>query len=223
MNTLSDRLSNALKIRQRTAADLSRALGISSAGVSLLLNGSTKALKAENLLKASDYLEVSSRWLATGEGPSGLDKELLIDLDAHPGLVAVRTVKMTVQAGVTGITVDAEQSDGAPIYFRADWMRDRGYKPYNLVAFKIKGDSMVPTLFDADTAVANIADVEPKDGKVFAINYEGEAVVKRMFRDGGAWWLSSDNPDQRRFPRRECQEGSCIIIGKVVHRQSEEI
>ena len=82
---------------------------------------------------------------------------------------------------------------------------------------------MEPTLFDDDVVVVNTEDTEPKDGEVFAINYEGEPVIKRLVRDASTWWLSSDNPDQRRYPRKECMDPHCIIVGRVVHRQSERI
>lgn len=172
------------------------------------------------LLSIARALEVSPGWLETGKGEP---RPPMVDMDAHPDLVSVRTVKMTLRAGVNGFSVDGDQSDGPPIFFRADWLQDRGYKPYNLVAIKVQGASMEPTLHQGDMVVINTADTEPKDGKAFAVNYEGEALIKRMHRDSGAWWLSSDNPDQRRFPRKECAEGSCIIIGRVIHRQSEEI
>lgn len=146
-----------------------------------------------------------------------------IDLEAHPDLERIRRVKLRLQAGVNGFALDADESDGMPIFFRADWLRQRGYKPYDLIALKVAGQSMEPNLYPDDLVVVNTADREPKDGKVFAINYEGEAVIKRMVRDGGTWWLASDNPDQRRFPRKECSGDACIIVGQVIHRQSEQI
>lgn len=82
---------------------------------------------------------------------------------------------------------------------------------------------MEPALFAGDTVVINTADKVIKDGFVYAINYEGEDVVKRLMRDNGDWWLTSDSPDQRRYPRKLCRDGACIIIGKIVHKQSEHI
>jgi len=81
---------------------------------------------------------------------------------------------------------------------------------------------MEPGLYDGDTVVVNTQSATPKDGTVFAVNYEGEMVIKRLIRDAGQWWLASDNPDQRRYPRKVCDENS-IIIGEIVHKQSERI
>lgn len=68
----------------------------------------------------------------------------------------------------------------------------------------------------------NLEQAEPVDGEVFAARYEDELVVKRLFREGGEWWMHSDNTDVRRFPRRACGP-TCEVIGRVVHRQSERI
>jgi phage repressor protein C with HTH and peptisase S24 domain len=70
--------------------------------------------------------------------------------------------------------------------------------------------------------VVNTADVGPLDGETFAVNYEGEFVVKRMVRESGSWWLASDNQDSRRFPRKLCDE-STFILGRIVHAQTENV
>jgi hypothetical protein len=41
-------------------------------------------------------------------------------------------------------------------------------------------------------------------------------------RDTGQWWLTSDNPDQRRYPRKACDD-SVVLLGRIVHKQSEHI
>lgn len=133
------------------------------------------------------------------------------DQNAH-----IRRVKFNVESGI-------ENDEGNPIFFRKNWMDSRGYKPENLIAIYVHGNSMEPGLYDGDTVVINTSDTEPIDGEVFVVNYENETVIKRLIRDSGRWWLSSDNSDQRRFPRKECNSELCSIIGRVVHKQSEKI
>lgn len=170
-------------------------------------------------------LGVNADWLATGEG-NMLDRPHPeeVDLDAHPDLTPIRKVTLRLQAGVSGFAVDPlDEIDGPPIFFRNDWLQQRGYKPYNLITVKVKGQSMESNLHDGDLVVINTADTEPKDGEVFAANYEGEAVIKRVKRERGTWWLTSDNLDKARYPDKECVEGTCIIIGRIIHKQSEKI
>ena len=132
------------------------------------------------------------------------------------GLVLVRKVKLRLSAGITGYAADESVDDGQPLAYRSEWFRKRGYSPDELIAINIKGDSMEPSLSSGDTVVINTADKTRKHGELYAVNYDGEAVVKRLIRDIGRWFLASDNPDQRRFHRQECTEGNCIIIGRIV-------
>jgi phage repressor protein C with HTH and peptisase S24 domain len=80
----------------------------------------------------------------------------------------------------------------------------------------------VPNLYEGDLIVINTQQTEPRDGLAFVASYEGEIVVKRLLRDAGNWWLTSDNPDQRRYPRKVCDEHT-QIIGEVVYRQTERV
>ncbi|RYF76818.1 MAG: S24 family peptidase [Comamonadaceae bacterium] len=203
------------------AAQVARTSGTPSSHISAIRNAS-RGLGDKLAAKLEE---------AFGKPPGWFDKHVTagnevepIDLDAHPDLVSIRKVNLRLSAGVNGYAVEPmSEADGDPIFFRGNWLQLRGYKPYHLLALKVTGHSMEPTLYPNDMVVINTGETEPKDGKVFAVNYEGEAVIKRMVRDSSTWWLASDHPDQRRFPRKECADGSCIIIGRVVHRQSEEI
>lgn len=139
------------------------------------------------------------------------------------GFVPVRRVLFKLSAGVSGFTVDfLDNGDGEPLFFRADWFRKRGYSPDKCYAMPISGASMEPELRAGDVVVVNTGASDPEDGQVFAVNYEGEPVIKRLVRDAGQWWLASDNPDQRRYPRKLCDD-RVILIGRVVHKQSEHI
>jgi phage repressor protein C with HTH and peptisase S24 domain len=82
---------------------------------------------------------------------------------------------------------------------------------------------MEPNLYEGDQVIVNTSDTKMQDGAVFAFNYEGEAVIKRLVRDQGDWWLTSDNSDQRKYARKRCRNGECIIVGRVVRRETDRI
>lgn len=148
-----------------------------------------------------------------------------IELDGNPDYPAVRRATVKAGAGVTGFAIDYENgghNDGAPIVFRRDWYERHGYRPDRMIAMRVHGASMEPTLYDGDLIVVNMDSTTPKDGVAFLVLYEGEPVVKRLMRDAGAWWLASDNPDQRRYPRKLCDDAT-RIVGEVVYRQSERV
>ena len=145
-----------------------------------------------------------------------------IDLENNPEFPAVRRVRFKLSAGATGFSVDFGDEPGPPINFPRQWFERRGFKPGKLFATTVINGSMEPGLHDGDTVIVNTAQHEPKDSTVFAVNYEGELVIKRLIRDDGQWWLSSDNPDKNRYPRKVCHEG-VVLLGEIVHKQSERI
>lgn len=154
-------------------------------------------------------------WLGSGVEP--------IDLDNNPEYPSIRRVRIKAQAGVTGYAVEyAGDDDGPPIVFRQDWFEMNGYRPDKMLALRVTGESMIPKLRQGDLIVVNTKQTTPKDGVVFVVNYEGEIVVKRLLRDAGKWWLTSDSEDQRRFPRKVCDD-STQIVGEVVYLQTAHI
>lgn len=162
--------------------------------------------------------EVSA--LIAGEKPSS--ESTPIDLDDNPDYPAIRRVRFKLSAGISGFAVEYLNDDDAPIVFRRQWFESNGYNPKKLFAVRVANGSMETGLHHGDTVVVNTEQTEPKDGIVFAVNYEGEQVIKRLVRDAGQWWLVSDNPNQAAYPRKVCGEG-VFLIGEVVHKQSERI
>lgn len=156
-------------------------------------------------------------------GESGAIGPTPIELDNNPEYPSIRRVKLKAQAGVSGYAVEYQaEDDGPPIVFRADWYKAKGYKPEKMLALRVSGESMVPSMYEGDLIVINTMSTTPQQGIPFLVNYEGEIVVKRLVRDDGLWWLTSDNPDQRRYPRTKCNGGT-EIIGEVVYRQTERV
>ena len=146
----------------------------------------------------------------------------VVDSD-DPSLTHIPKVKLRLSAGISGFDIEPERFDGATTTVPTHWIERNGYKREQLIAIRVKGESMEPTLYEDDLVVVNYGDVRLVDGHVYAINYEGEAVVKRLTRDAGQWWLTSDNPDQRKYYRRICQGNDCIIVGRVVRKESERL
>lgn len=217
----AQRLQLAIDEAQMTVRELAEQIGITTQAIYKVLRGDTRALQASHHLKAAKALRVEPAWLSDGVGQR--DPGGPVALLNNPDYPAIRRVQFKFDAGVTGFRVDQlDEQDLDPLVFRADWFKSRGFKPSKLVAVRVSGASMQPTLFDGDTVVINMEQTGPVDGVVFALRLDDQLVIKRMFREGQAWWLASDNPDQIRHPRRQCSDG-CQVLGRVVHRQSERL
>lgn len=137
-----------------------------------------------------------------------------------PGFVQIPKVKLKLSAGIQGFQTEPEIYDGSTLSVHQNWIHRNGYSRENLIAIRVKGESMETTFYDNDLVIINTADKAMVDGQVYAFNYEGEAVIKRLIREGGQWYLSSDNQSPR-YGRRGCRGAECIIIGKVVKREGE--
>lgn len=140
-----------------------------------------------------------------------------------PSMTQIMKVRLKVQAGITGFQVEPEHYDGETQSVPTNWLQREGLNKETLLAIVVRGESMEPGLHDGDTIVVNTADKQLVSGAVYAVNYEGEAVVKRMLRDAGQWWLASDNADQRKYHRQLCKGAHCIVIGKVIRKESTHI
>jgi phage repressor protein C with HTH and peptisase S24 domain len=235
MSTPAARLKHARKLRGLNQIELAQKAGVATGTVGNIEAGK-RGIKSSAMAFAR-ALQVSAEWLATGDGPiepnviaasmpsfvasaeGGPASE--IELENNPDYPAVRRVSVKAQAGIAGFAIE-DVHDTAPIVFRADWYKTHNYRPERLMALRVAGESMVPSLWPDDLIVVNTESTTPKDGVAFLVAYYGEVAVKRLLMDAGQWWLSSDNADQRRHPRKLCDD-STVLIGEVVYKQSERV
>ncbi len=217
VETIGDRIRLRYKELGITQTELADAAGIKQPSIHALLSGKSK--ESKKITQIAKVLKTTPEWLLTGIGDDDC-----VALPPNEDFTAINFGKFRLEAGVNGFSIDyQDQDEMKPIFFRVDWLKEMGFKANKLIACKITGDSMQPRLYSGDSVVINTETVIPKDGVVFAVNYEGELVIKRMHRDGGNWYLRSDNTDKSRYPDKLCAGDICIIIGQVVHRQSIEI
>ena len=87
-SSFADRLKAAMGETSRDA--LAKALDISVQAIAQVLKGTTRALTAENTVKAARFLGVDAYWLATGKGsPELVD----VDSEEREFLAALRQIR----------------------------------------------------------------------------------------------------------------------------------
>lgn len=145
-----------------------------------------------------------------------------VDSDHHSRTKIVKALAFRLSAGITGFQLELDEQESGIWDVPTRWIQQKGYNPKDLIAINVKGESMEPHLYDGDLVVINTADTRLVSGEVYAVNYEGEAVIKRMVREGGMWYLASDNPAPK-FGRRVCQGRDCIMVGKIVRRETDHV
>jgi phage repressor protein C with HTH and peptisase S24 domain len=231
MNTLAERLRKTREAAGLTKAELRRLAGLKSPStITELENGAAKDSPQIPLLAKA--LDVEALWLQHGKGPKryaeaeahikGTSK-VVIDADTIPSLLPIKRADFKLSAGVSGYEIEySHEDDRPPIFMAKRWFEENQYNPNKLLAIKVSGRSMEPRMYDGDLVIINLDNTKLVDGQAVAANYEGELVIKRMKRDGGQWYLASDNPDKVIYGDKVCQ-GDCGILGWVVYRQTEHV
>jgi phage repressor protein C with HTH and peptisase S24 domain len=232
---ISSRLTEAMKAAGfESQSALARASGVPQPTINRILNGvGKKGPEAHTLAALAAACNVTFEWLHEGTGQRERNappapqaqrySHVVIAPDDDDRFYRIDKVKLRLSAGISGFAVEPETHDGSTISIPRDWADRNGYNPEHLIGVKVRGESMEPSLYEDDLVIINTADTKLVDGIVYAFNYEGEPVVKRLARDAGQWWLTSDNPDQRKYHRKVCRGPDCIVIGRVVRKESDRI
>lgn len=192
-------------------------------------------LYSKNPAQAKPFTETIARRIETALNlPKGwLDNELdamadnlknyLAEQRAPYGdeIVMIPFVDAQVGAG-PGVSNGDERTLDLHQYSRA-WIDKNGLHAPALRRVKVAGDSMRPTIFDGDVALVNTAERKITNGKVFAFIVDGEARVKRLFKQfDGRIRVVSDNPDKLQFPDEFLTPDHMPeMVGRVVDRSGK--
>lgn len=215
------------KINQRWLAQES---GVSTPAVTKWLDGRTLELRGNALLAAAKALECSPAWL------SGLSKELVEA--PKTSTIKVRPIKVwdngdpleddEVEVPMLDVKLSAGSGrlqwevneTGVFNRFRKSWCISHGFNPEKLTTMVVDGESMSDVLPDGASVTIYTADTHIRNGKVYAIDYLGQFMIKQLFvmPDGGVKIISK-NPDKETYPDiivKPTHEDALIIMGRAV-------
>lgn len=199
-----------------TQSDLARAAGITQGAVHQIIAGRTA--KTRYLTELANALEVSSAFLSgltddptadfyepAPKGPDDLAEEL--------GLYRIRELDVGYAMGA-GTYLDHE-FDSDWRYFDREMIQRATRAPASrlFIATGV-GDSMGPTILDADTLIIDTTQtVLNQQDRLWAIAYGGLGMVKRIRRlPSGNILVISDNPTVENF---EADPEDMSIVGRV--------
>ena len=133
----------------------------------------------------------------------------------EPDTVPIRRVTLKLHAGVTGFETEPDLEDGGVLHMPRAVIDAHELVPHQLLAIRVRGQSMEPMMFEDDVVVVNTADKAPVSREIYAVNFNGEALVKQLVRRNNEWFLHSVNPD---FGPVNVRSGQCSIVGRVVYQ-----
>lgn len=118
-----------------------------------------------------------------------------------------------------GFLNEAEIDNGFKLRFAKSTLRRYGVCAKDVVCVSVSGNSMERVLPDGSTVGINRADKTLVDGKIYAINHNGDLFIKCLYKlPGGGMRIYSFNEIE--YPPREYTEAQVIeqkivIIGRV--------
>ena len=242
MSTISDRIiqrMTELKIRQ---VDLVEATGATKGAVSKWVAG-TNIPKAEFLPPLAKVLKTSQDWLLTGENEpkknnfnmqefmdkhgltrkeessfdvNDIHEPTVVDYEIENGFIWIDVVEANFSCG-TGESIEFHfDVINGKFPFPPSFFQKKYVYPKSMRIIKAKGDSMSDFIHDGDLVGIDISQTDIIDGEIYAVYFEGEGMIKQIFKEeGGKLSLHSLNPKYR---DREVSELNGLNF-KVMGRQ----
>lgn len=222
MQTFQDRLLQRMKELNLKSIDIVRGINSSRATVSQWVRGIAMP-KATTAMELAKFLQCELTWLLYGE--KGIPKQPHVDIledkkDKEITHHEVERFDLNLSAGQGTAAWIVRERDDDPLLFRRAWFKAKNLNPDNLKGLYVRGDSMIPYLYDKDTVIVDVDDTEIVDGKVYAILFKNRLYVKelRNFEDGVKIISLNPDYDEMQATEEDFKNNSFHVLGKVIWR-----
>lgn len=189
-----------------------------------------KSKKSAYLAKIAAVLKKDAYWLETGLLPEDVDARVKELLDSSPNVGIQSEQDGDGKFWVDLVNIRFSCGNGESIEFHYDEVvgrreipasvfRKYNVKPENTKMAKSTGDSQEPYICTDDEFAIDLADTQVKDGEFYAVYFEGEAMLKQLFKEeGGKLILHSLNPKYKDKVVTDSNGIGFRIIGRQFYR-----
>lgn len=173
--TWADRLNEALALRGKSPADISKATGITPAGIKKWIDGDVSKPKFDDVFAVCSYLDITTEWLMKGIGSIN-DKTM-----PAANMVSIQQVDFYGSCGV-GVMNFEDYPEIKTLQVTPAWFSRNFafYNPRDVKIFTALGDSMEPEIRDGDAVFIDITDRETLRDGIYLLVVDGEAYIKRI-------------------------------------------
>jgi phage repressor protein C with HTH and peptisase S24 domain len=188
---------------------VAKAVGVSDNAIYKWLAGRGQP-SVTNLVALARAARVSIEWLATGE-ESKQSAQAVTRAVEHGDFIFMPRNRIRFSSGREGILRSDQVVDS--IAFRAEWVKRRlSTESRDLLLIEVVGDSMAPTVEDADLILADLAEPRFRQDGIYLLRHDSGLAVKRIQRrPDGKLLIRSDNP------KYEAMVVSTVnVIGRVI-------
>ncbi len=229
MSTLGERLKLARENKSLSQQEVANRAGMSQPTYYKIESGKTK--RTTYIHELAQVLGVTPKWLTTGEGEmlsaQAQVDELVASLPNGISHDEIEPWRKQVWVHFYDVSFCCGDGAGYPEFealkktlpFDESFFRYRHLNPKHFKMIYAKGDSMAPYIQEADAVGIDVSDIEPREGEVYALFWDGDLLIKRIYKEGGGVLrLASDNKNYRDKIVDDSNGKSLIIIGRVVYR-----
>lgn len=240
--SVSERIQKRMKDLSLSQADIMRATKAARGTVSGWVNGSNNP-SAKHIESLAACLKTTSSWLLTGKGLAEKNKKgmqefmnkqemnlnsdssfdvneihqpTIVDYETENGFIWIDVVEANFSCGAgESIEFHFDVVNGK-FPFPPSFFHKKYIDPKCMRIIKAKGDSMSDFIHDDDLVGIDVSQTEIIDGEIYAVYFEGEGMIKQIFKEeGGKLILHSLNSKYR---DREVTEQNGLNF-KVMGRQ----
>jgi len=207
-----------------TQIELARRAGVSQSTIANIESGRNAGSK--HILQIAVAMGINPRWLSEGAVPRYLTGLMETQVAKDPTVYAAPnsadllwidryTYSLDRRTGhVQWTAVEAQAA-----LFRKRFFDSTGASAENCRLFGVGGDDMEPFVFQQDVILIDTARTTAREGKIFLVDFEGEPLIKQVFKEpGGVLRLHAYNPQ---YPDKIIgpeHEGSVRIVGECIYR-----
>lgn len=225
---LGRRLKESRVALNLSQTDVATAVGMGQSSYQELESGKSK--KSTFLAKIAVVLKKDAYWLETGKEASDIDADLKQLLEKSNNVTVYSSKDNEDKIWIDLVNLRFSCGDGESIEFHFDevigkrdfphaFFKKHGVKPENIKLAIAKGDSQEPYICNEDEFAIDLSDTNIKEGEFYAIYFEGEAMLKQIFKEeGGKLILHSLNPKYRDKVVSDMNGISFRVIGRQFYR-----
>ena len=223
MNTIANRLKQALEMRNMKQADLVNMTGIGKSSISTYLSGDYEP-KQKNLYRLAKALDVNESWLMGYDVP--MERRPVPDLPSPTIAKNVVTFRVNtdIAAGYDQPAQPLDDWEGAEVEIPVSLLRGRPVEDYFVI--RICGNSMYPQYQNGDYVLVIRTDTLDHSGQVAVMLHGEEGTIKKVeYKEGEAWYkLIPINPQYEPKLIEGPEVNTCRVIGipKLIVREIEE-
>lgn len=230
MSTLGKRIAQKREQSGLSQSELARRLGLSPQAIQKW-ESEVSVPRGRRLDEIAGALSTSVGFLVTGEAATEAQRKIesnatmigSIDVwdddtpldDDEVYVPFLKEVELSAGSGKTVV----EQSHKQKLRFGKLTLRRQGVQPSEAVCVTVSGNSMEPVLPDKSTVGVDQGSTSVVDGKMYAIDHDGQLRVKTLYRlPGGGIRMRSFNRDEHpdeEYTAQEMAKRNIHIKGKV--------